>query len=234
LGNPASFTEDAAAQAFRVASKCQLASKSLAALAFPPSEGRQAAEADCRQHLTEAIALALSIKDEFYKGLAIQQVINVCRSTNDFAVARILFKGVEHDLLRERIAKDAPELADEKPDSDGRAVVEVSTVHIDGLDHETIVRVVAKAMRDGGASEREIEGFKKTAANAGDETVLANALLWGAPVRFLKEGRPWVAGDWRRLSLWQRVKRRASLWRGSYVHPDGTVELRGHQAGRDA
>jgi hypothetical protein len=231
LGSLGTSTEDAAAQAFRVASKCQLASKSLAGFALPPPTGRQAANATCRHHLIEAIALALSIKDEFYKGLAIQQVINVCRSTNDFEIARILFKGVEHDLLREQIAKDAPELADEKPVvSDGRAAVEVSTIHLDGLDRETIIRVIAKAMREGGACEREIEGFKRTAANANSETVLANALLWGAPVRFLKEGRPWVAGDWRRLTLWQRVKRRASLWRGSYVHPDGTVELRGRRA----
>ena len=32
-------------------------------------------------------------------------------------------------------------------------------------------------------------------------------------------------GDWTRLTFWQRVKRRFSLLRGSYIHPDGTVEL---------
>jgi hypothetical protein len=235
LGNLGGHTEDAAAQAFRVAAKCQLANKSLAGLPPHAPEGRQAAKANYKHHLIEAIALALSIKDEFYKGLAIRQVINVCRSANDFEIARTLFKGVEHDLLREQIAKDAPELADEKPVSDGRQAVKVVTVHLDGLDRETVIRVAAKAMRDGGASEREIEGFKKTTANANYERVLANAILWGAPVRFLKDGRLWVAGDWQRLTLWQRIKRRMSLWRGSYVHPDGTIELRGQRAdpGRD-
>ena len=233
MGNLGAHAEDAAAQAFRVAAKCQLASKSLAGLTPYPPEGRQAAKANYKHHLVEAIALTLSIKDEFYKGLAIRQVINVCRSTNDFAIARVLFKGVEHDLLRERIAKDAPELADEKPVSDGRQAVKVTTIHLDGLDGETIIRVAAKAMRDGGASEREIEGFKRTSANANYETMLANAGLWGAPVRFLKDGRPWVVGDWRRLALWQRIKRKVSLWRGSYVHPDGTLELRGQRAGPD-
>jgi len=37
--------------------------------------------------------------------------------------------------------------------------------------------------------------------------------------------QPWLKGDWRRLTLWQRVKRTYSLWGGSYVHPDGTIEL---------
>lgn len=227
MGNLGGHTEDAAAQAFRVAAKCQLASKSLAGLSPHPPEGRQAAKANYKHHLAEAITLALSIEDKFYQGLAIQQVINVCRSANDFEIARALFKGVGHDLLREQIAKEAPELADEKPLSDEEKTVKVTTVHLDGFDRETIIRVAAKAMRDGGASEREIEGFRESVASANYETVLANAALWGAPVRFLKDGRPWVVGDWRRLTLWQRIQRRVSLWRGSYVHPDGTVELAG-------
>ena len=28
-----------------------------------------------------------------------------------------------------------------------------------------------------------------------------------------------------RLTVWQRAKRWFSLWSGSYVHPDGTIEL---------
>ena len=47
----------------------------------------------------------------------------------------------------------------------------------------------------------------------------------GAPVRFINNGEPWVRGDWRRLTPWQRGKRRVSLWGGSYEHPDGTIEL---------
>ncbi len=170
-----------------------------------------------------------SIKDEFYQGLAIREVINLCRSAHDFKVARALFKGVEHDRLREQIVKDAPELADEKPVSHEKKAVEPAAVHLEGLDRETIIRVVAKAMRDAGASEREIDAFRQSVVNANYETVLADAIAWGAPLRFLKDGRPWLAGDWRRLSIWQRMQRRLALWRGSYVHPDGTIELRGQE-----
>jgi hypothetical protein len=50
-------------------------------------------------------------------------------------------------------------------------------------------------MRDIGASEREIEGFKEDTYNADYDTMLAKAIDWGAPVHFLKDGEPWVKGD---------------------------------------
>jgi hypothetical protein len=216
-------TGDAAAQAFQVAAKCQLASESLSRAQGGAGEGSY------RHHLADAVTLALSIKDEFYQGLAIRQVINLCRSANDFEIARALFKGVEHGRLREQIARDAPELAGEKPLPHVDVAAEPVIVHVDGLDPETVIRVAAKAMRDAGASEREIDAFKASVAEANFETVLANAIAWGAPVRFLMEGRPWVVGDLRRLTMWQRAQRILSLWRGSYIHPDGTVELRGQE-----
>jgi hypothetical protein len=98
-------------------------------------------------------------------------------------------------------------------------------IHLDSLERDAIIHLVTKAMRSIGASEREIEGFKKDATNADYDTMLAKAIDWGAPVQFLKDGQPWIKGDWKRLTLWQRVKRRYSLWGGSYVHPDGTIEL---------
>ena len=45
-------------------------------------------------------------------------------------------------------------------------------------------------MRDVGASEREIEGFKEDANKADYNAMLAKAIGWGAPVRFLKDGQP--------------------------------------------
>jgi hypothetical protein len=227
MSNLAAQTEDAAAQAaFRVTAKCQLAKMCVEGLTHPHPERRQSEKTNYEHHLVEAIALALAIKDEFYQGFAIHQVINLCRSANDFEIARTLFKEVDHDLLREQIVKDAPELAGERKKlSDEEKALRTVTIHLDGLDREAIIHLVAKAMRDVGASEREIEGFKEGAINADYDTMLANAIGWGAPVRFLKGGQPWVRGDWRRLTVWQRVKRRWSLWRGSYVHPDGTIEL---------
>ena len=216
--------EDAAQAAFRVTGKCLAANSSLEGLTHLDPERRQFERANYEHHLVEAIASALAIRDEFYKGLAIRQIINVCRRGNDLDIAKTLFKEVDHHSLREQIVKDAPELAGEKKvlADDASPIV---TIHLDGVDHEAIVHMVTKAMREGGASECEIEGFKEDVNTADLATLLAKAIAWGAPVQFLKDGQPWISGDWRRLTVWQRLKRSFSLLGGSYVHPDGTIEL---------
>jgi hypothetical protein len=119
------------------------------------------------------------------------------------------------------------ELAGEKKKrlSDEEKALRTVTINLDGLDRKTIGNLVCKAMHDVGIPERDIEGFKEDAVIANYETMIAKAIGWGAPVRFIKEGKPWVRGDWRRLTPWQRVKRRVSLWGGSYEHPDGDLEL---------
>ena len=216
--------EDAAQAAFRVTGKCLAANSSLEGLTHLDPEIRQFEKANYEHHLAEAIASALAIRDEFYKGLAIRQIINVCRRANDLDIAKTLFKEVDHHSLREQIVKDAPELASEKKVLSDDIPKTVS-VHLDGVDREAIIHMVTKAMREGGASECEIEGFKEDVNTADLATLLAKAIAWGAPVQFLKDGQPWISGDWRRLSLWQRLKRRFLLLRGSYVHPDGTFEL---------
>ena len=226
MSNLNAQTENAAQAVFRVTGKCLLANQSIERLADLDPEKRQSEKIKYEHHLLEAITSALAIKDEFYKGLAIRQVINVCRKANDVDIEKTLFKEVDHHFLREQIVKDAPELAGEsKKLSDEEGACRTITVHLDGLDRDAIVHLVTKAMRDAGASEREIEGFKEDANHADYDTMLAKAIEWGAPVHFLKDGQPWIRGDWRRLTLRQRVKRRFSLWRGSYVHPDGTIEL---------
>lgn len=218
--------EDAAQAAFRVTGKCLAANRCIEGLTNPDPERRQVEQANYEHHLVEAIASALAIRDEFYKGLAIHQVINVCRRANDLDIAKTLFQEVDHHSLREQIVKDAPELAGEKKViAVEETIPKTITIHLDGLDHELIIHLVTKAMRDAGASECEIEGFKEDGKNANYATLLAKAIGWGAPVQFLKDGQPWISGDLKRLSLWQRVKRRLSLLRGSYVHPDGTIEL---------
>jgi hypothetical protein len=100
------------------------------------------------------------------------------------------------------------------------------TINLDLLSHEAIISRVAEVMRDVGSLEREIACFKEDAINARNyETVIATAIGWKAPVRFIRNGKPWFRSDWRRLTPWQPVKRRVSLWGGSYVHPDGDIEL---------
>jgi hypothetical protein len=226
MGNLNTQTEDAAQAVFRVTGKCLLANQSVERLAHLDPEKRRSEKTKYEHHLLEAIAAALSIKDEFYKGLAIRQVIKLCRNANDVDIEKTLFKEVDHHLLREQIVKDAPELASEnKEPSDEEIAYRTIAVHLDGLDRDAIVHLVTRAMREVGASERDIEGFKEDANNADFHTLLAKAIDWGAPVHFLKDGKPWIRGDWKRLTLWQRVKRRLSLLGGSYVHPDGTIEL---------
>ena len=100
-------TEDAAQAVFRVTGKCLLANRSVERLAHLDPEKRQSEKSKYEHHLLEAIAAALSIKDEFYKGLAIRQVINVCRNANDIDIEKTLFKEVDHPLLREQIVSNA-------------------------------------------------------------------------------------------------------------------------------
>ena len=175
----------------------------------------------------EAIATALSIKDEIAQGFVIHDVIKLCRSTHEIDLAKKLFKEVDDDGLRAQILADAPELAGEKKKrlSDDEKAGRTVTINLDGLDRRAIVGLVVKAMRDVGIPQRDIHGFIEDARKADYATMLADAIGWGAPVRFVKDGEPWFRGDWRRLTPWQRVKRRVSLLGGSYTHPDGTLEL---------
>jgi hypothetical protein len=224
MSNLRTQTENPAKAVFRITGECQLANKSAAALAKPDPERHHSEKTNYEHHLVEAITTALAINDEFYKGLAIRRVINVCRNANELDIAKTLFKEVDHPSLREQIVKDVPELAGERRLCNENACQTVP-IHLDGLERDAIIHLVTKAMRNIGACEREIEGFKNDARSADYDTMLAKAIDWGAPVQFLKSGQPWIKGDWKRLTLWQRVKRKYSLWGGSYVHPDGTIEL---------
>jgi hypothetical protein len=184
----------------------------------------------------EAIATALAIKHEIAHGLAIHEVLKLLRRTNQqFDLAKKLFKEVDDDGLRERILKDVPELAGEKKKrlSDEEKALRTVTINLDGLSPEAIISRVVKAMRDVGTPEREIECFKEDAVGADYATMLATAIGYQAPVRFIKDGKPWFRGDWRRLTPWQRVKRRVSLWSGGYVHPDGYIEGQFEKKSRD-
>ena len=218
---------DDAARVFKVTGECQAASRFLKAGA--QGEPSEHSWKEYQKHLVQASALALDIKDEFYKGLAIRKVISVCKSAREFDVAKALFREVAHHSLREQIAKDAPELAGERKSSltDDTLLVP-TTIVVDGLERGTIVNLVAKVMRDSGYTERDIDGFRQDAREADFDRTLATALDWGAPIKFKREGKSWIKGDKRRLSCWQKIKRFLALRRGSYVHPDGTIELGNH------
>ena len=94
--------------------KCNDASLFLSALAYDPPEDHQFDRVKYVLGRDEALRIALTIDDEFYKGLAIHEVILICRQANDLDVAKRLFKKVNGKLLRRKILQDAPELASEK------------------------------------------------------------------------------------------------------------------------
>jgi hypothetical protein len=96
---------------------------------------------------------------------------------------------------------------------------------LDKRDRTEVVDIVTRVMRDTGRSEYDISYFKESITGAPLDEVVTRALAWQVPIKFMQQGVPWVEGDWRRLSPRQRVKRRFSLWRGRYVHPDGFIEL---------
>lgn len=116
-------TENAPQAVFRVTGKCLLAKESLEKLSYIDPDKRRSEKTKYEHHLLEAIASALSIKDEFYKGVAIRQVINVCRNANELDIEKTLFKEVDHDFLREQIVRDAPELACERKSFQMRRVL---------------------------------------------------------------------------------------------------------------
>jgi hypothetical protein len=226
MSNLNAKSDDAARAVFRVTGECVSASEELDRLA-PSNSDRNASErVKYEHHLIEAIGWALRIEDEFYKGLAIHRIISVCRKAHELDIAKTLFREVDHPSLREQIVRDAPELAGERRRlADEEGAVQPITILLDGLDREAVARLVIKTIRDNGACEREVEGFKQDVAQADYDTTLAKAIDWGAPVHFVKDGEPWLKGDWRRLNFWQRINRWMSLWGGSYMHPDGTIEL---------
>jgi hypothetical protein len=92
MSNLRAQTENPAKAVFRITGECQLANKSAAALADPDPKRRHNEKTNYEHHLVEAITTALAIRDEFYKGLAIRRVINVCRSANELDIAKTFLR----------------------------------------------------------------------------------------------------------------------------------------------
>jgi hypothetical protein len=56
------------------------------------------------------MAIADKLTDEFYKGFAVHQIIEMCVAAGDMSVARALFMSVQDGFLRERILEGTPAL----------------------------------------------------------------------------------------------------------------------------
>lgn len=64
-----------------------------------------------RTNLSEAIALARQITDEFYRDSALHYLINLLMVAKEEKLAKDLYKVIEVDVVQEAILKDHPQLA---------------------------------------------------------------------------------------------------------------------------
>lgn len=63
------------------------------------------------ESISESIALAQQITDEFYRDSALHFLINLLMVAREEKLAKDLYKVIEVDLIREAILKDHPQLA---------------------------------------------------------------------------------------------------------------------------
>jgi hypothetical protein len=64
-----------------------------------------------RKYLSESIALAQQITDEFYRDSALHFLINLLMVAREEKLAKDLYKVIEVDIIQEAILKDHPQLA---------------------------------------------------------------------------------------------------------------------------
>jgi hypothetical protein len=94
-----------------IKAKCEAGTLSARRLS-DPSEDHAAQLASYSRIRDECIARADKISDEFYRGAALHQIIDMCVAAGDLAVARALLVAVQDDFLRDRIFESAPMLRD--------------------------------------------------------------------------------------------------------------------------
>jgi len=92
-----------------IKAKCEVG-KLLAARLSDPTEDRAAQLAHYEHVRDECISRADKIEDEFYRGFAVHQIIDMCVAAGDRAVAKALLGAVRDDFLREKIFESAPVL----------------------------------------------------------------------------------------------------------------------------
>ena len=89
--------------------KCELATM-FASSMYDSEEEFARLSSRYKRMRNECIALADQINDEFYRGFAVHQIINMCIVAKDLTVARALLVSVRDDFLREQIFDTAPVL----------------------------------------------------------------------------------------------------------------------------
>ncbi len=64
-----------------------------------------------RKFLSEAIALARELRDEFYRDSALHFIVNPLMVAKEYELAKKLYQVIEVDIIQESILKDHPQLA---------------------------------------------------------------------------------------------------------------------------
>lgn len=75
-----------------------------------PNEDHVAQRERYEHILDDCIARADQIPDDFYRGFAVHQIIDLCMAGGDLPIARALLVSVRDTSIREKIFQSAPEL----------------------------------------------------------------------------------------------------------------------------
>lgn len=115
-GEPETATEDdensaEAQSAMSIKMKCEVGTI-FARTMYDQGEDFAAQSARYKRIRNECITIVDYIEDEFYRGFAVHQIINMCIVAKDVPVARALLVSVRDDFIREKIFETAPALRD--------------------------------------------------------------------------------------------------------------------------
>jgi hypothetical protein len=98
---------DEAEKVVNIQTKCQIGTL-FAGRMYDPEEDFKDQSARYKRIRDECITLVDRIEDEFYRGAAVHQIIDMCLVAKDLAVFRSLLVSVRDEFLREKIFETAP------------------------------------------------------------------------------------------------------------------------------
>jgi hypothetical protein len=97
--------------AHRIRDICRSAVEGAAKAAVPGDKNRQA-EFERYEHAARAaMETALKIGDDLLRDTAVRQIIDLCLTADDARTARVLFRAIQAQSIREEVLRDHPLLA---------------------------------------------------------------------------------------------------------------------------
>ncbi len=107
----AEIEEDPAQAEAAMATKAQCEyGRMIADRLLDPNEDHVVQRERYERILDDCISRADQIPDEFYRGFAVHQIIDLCMAGGDLPIARALLVSVRDNLIREKIFESAPDL----------------------------------------------------------------------------------------------------------------------------